>query len=104
MHEQSPPRTVDIRAPKILHCIVERVWNIVEVEVILFKERVVDSMCYLWTVGIVQRPAMAVSVVWLQKVDHPNHMVPMILLKPQKSIEAARWTAWSGAFLSPFAV
>jgi hypothetical protein len=63
MHEQSPPRTLDTGAPKILDRIVDRVWNIVEVEVVLLKERVVDSMCYLWTVGIVQRPAMTVSVV-----------------------------------------
>jgi hypothetical protein len=90
MHEQSPTRTVYTGAPESPHRIVERVWNVVEAEIVLSKELFVDGACYLWTVGVVHRPAMTVSVVRPQDTNHSDHIVPMTLLNPQKSIEAAR--------------
>jgi hypothetical protein len=103
-HEQSPPRTLDTGAPKFLQRIVQRVWDVVEVEGILLEQLVVDSPCYLRTVGISHRPIMRCQRRYVARTNRTNRMVPITFLNPQNSIDAARCMVWSGAFRSPFAV
>jgi hypothetical protein len=105
VNEERPLRSRRALLAELRDGSVQRIRNVVEIHLLLRKKSFVEPARNVWSVFVIHGPASADVGFDMQGQGlSAYHIVPTTLRNPQKSIDAARWTAWSGWRLLPFAV
>jgi hypothetical protein len=104
MHIRRPPARVHAALPELSHRRVERVRYGPQVELAALEDRAVHALSNERSVKVVHRPDHHAQLRLQAVVPRTYHMVAMTLLKPTKSIVAARLIASSGWYSSVLAV